>query len=425
MGMDAHLVLAALVFTVWYGYKSRKNMAPLALTFAFLIGCVKMGISPKELILSLPVQIMFNIFAITFFFGFATRNGTLPAVVNRCLYRIQKHTYAVMPLIFLFGFLTALLGAGIYAAAFIAPLAFQTAEETKTKPILAYIATVCGTAAGSNFVSSAGGVVVHGILNNTEYVDQAYQITMNGFLWSLAIECTCFFAAYVLFRGWKCEGILQREKMEMSTVQKKTVTLIAVVAAIVILPGMLASVFQISWFGELGRRLDTGLLMISGGCIASIWKLGDDRKVLSESVPWGTIVILGGVSVLIQVGKSAGLIESLAALVSSHMPVRLIAPVMALIAGLMSMCSSAVSVVIPTLYPLIPPIASSTGVSAPALYAAVFVAATATGASPLSTNGSLALGGCYKEHVRGPLFYQAVPIPFTMLVMIGLICFCV
>ena len=81
----------------------------------------------------------------------------------------------------------------------------------------------------------------------------------------------------------------------------------------------------------------------------------------------------------------------------------------------------AISVVLPTLYPLVPELTKDTGVSAQLMYSVIFVSATITGISPLSTTGSMILGGCKSEKVRSRLFYQVIPLPFILLaVMVGL-----
>ena len=190
---------------------------------------------------------------------------------------------------------------------------------------------------------------------------------------------------------------------------------------VIIIPNFVGELTGNSAIRSLAGRLDVGFVMMIGGCVASVLNLADDRQVLRFQVPWTTLVMLGGVSMLIGVGKEAGLVELLAGLISGHLPKILIAPVLSLSAGLMSVFSSAISVVLPTLYPLVPELTKDTGVSAQLMYSVIFVSATITGISPLSTTGSMILGGCKSEKVRSRLFYQVIPLPFILLaVMVGL-----
>lgn len=93
----AWMVLVAVAVSIIYGYKTQKNIAPPAVTFAFLIGCGVLQLKPKEILSFLPVSILFNVLAITFFFGFAIENGTLAAVTGKILYAMRNHPKWMMP----------------------------------------------------------------------------------------------------------------------------------------------------------------------------------------------------------------------------------------------------------------------------------------------------------------------------------------
>ena len=65
--LPAWMVILATFLTVLYGYKTQKRITPMALTFAFLIGCGVMGLPPKQLLSYAPLNVMFDIMAISFF----------------------------------------------------------------------------------------------------------------------------------------------------------------------------------------------------------------------------------------------------------------------------------------------------------------------------------------------------------------------
>ena len=156
----AWMVLVAVAVSIIYGYKTQKNIAPPAVTFAFLIGCGVLQLKPKEILSFLPVSILFNVLAITFFFGFAIENGTLAAVTGKILYAMRNHPKWMMPAMCLISFLIAMSGAGIATAAFMAPIAFSLSKKIEAHPVAAYTAVAAGTVAGSNFMYSGGGIVV-------------------------------------------------------------------------------------------------------------------------------------------------------------------------------------------------------------------------------------------------------------------------
>ena len=415
------MVLVAVAVSIIYGYKTQKNIAPPAVTFAFLIGCGVLQLKPKEILSFLPVSILFNVLAITFFFGFAIENGTLAAVTGKILYAMRNHPKWMMPAMCLISFLIAMSGAGIATAAFMAPIAFSLSKKIEAHPVAAYTAVAAGTVAGSNFMYSGGGIVVLNLVKESPYTELAFPVTVFSFLLTTAICLIFFFVIYMVFRNGKCVGQVYERPEVLSSVQKKTLALLLIVVLVIIIPNFVGELTGNSAVRSLAGRLDVGFVMMIGGCVASVLNLADDRQVLRFQVPWTTLVMLGGVSMLIGVGKEAGLIELLAGLISGHLPKILIALVLSLSAGLMSVFSSAISVVLPTLYPLVPELTKDTGVSAQLMYSVIFVSATITGISPLSTTGSMILGGCKSEKVRSRLFYQVIPLPFILLaVMVGL-----
>ena len=417
----AWMVLVAVAVSIIYGYKTQKNIAPPAVTFAFLIGCGVLQLKPKEILSFLPVSILFNVLAITFFFGFAIENGTLAAVTGKILYAMRNHPKWMMPAMCLISFLIAMSGAGIATAAFMAPIAFSLSKKIEAHPVAAYTAVAAGTVAGSNFMYSGGGIVVLNLVKESPYTELAFPVTVFSFLLTTAICLIFFFVIYMVFRNGKCVGQVYERPEVLSSVQKKTLALLLIVVLVIIIPNFVGELTGNSAVRSLAGRLDVGFVMMIGGCVASVLNLADDRQVLRFQVPWTTLVMLGGVSMLIGVGKEAGLIELLAGLISGHLPKILIAPVLSLSAGLMSVFSSAISVVLPTLYPLVPELTKDTGVSAQLMYSVIFVSATITGVSPLSTTGSMILGGCKSEKVRSRLYYQVIPLPFILLaVMVGL-----
>lgn len=417
----AWMVLVAVAVSIIYGYKTQKNIAPPAVTFAFLIGCGVLQLKPKEILSFLPVSILFNVLAITFFFGFAIENGTLAAVTGKILYAMRNHPKWMMPAMCLISFLIAISGAGIATAAFMAPIAFSLSKKIEAHPVAAYTAVAAGTVAGSNFMYSGGGIVVLNLVKESPYTELAFPVTVFSFLLTTAICLIFFFVIYIVFRNGKCVGQVYERPEVLSSVQKKTLALLLIVVLVIIIPNFVGELTGNSAIRSLAGRLDVGFVMMIGGCVASVLNLADDRQVLRFQVPWTTLVMLGGVSMLIGVGKEAGLVELLAGLISGHLPKILIAPVLSLSAGLMSVFSSAISVVLPTLYPLVPELTKDTGVSAQLMYSVIFVSATITGISPLSTTGSMILGGCKSEKVRSRLFYQVIPLPFILLaVMVGL-----
>ncbi|MCI9156350.1 MAG: hypothetical protein HFF44_05325 [Lawsonibacter sp.] len=416
--LPAWMVILATFLTVLYGYKTQKRITPMALTFAFLIGCGVMGLPPKQLLSYAPLNVMFDIMAISFFFGFAAENGTLEAVTKRVVHRMRRVRALLLPAMFAVSYIVALSGAGISTPAFMAPIAFAICSEMALRPSAVYAAVACGAVAGSNFMYSGGGIVTLGLVAQAYDMDAAFDVTVKSFLISTVICLAFFLAVYVLQKGWKCKEVPREGEEPLTPVQKKTLLLLAAVVAVVILPPFAAQLTGNPLLSQLSRRLEVGFVMMAGGCTAAVLGLADDGKVLRFHVPWPTIVMLGSMSILIGVGREAGMVDLLAGSISDFLPRTLVAPALALAGGLMSVFSSAISVVLPTMFPMVPQLAGLTGLPPQMLFMAIFVSSTLTGTSPLSTMGSMTLGGCDRDEDRSRLFYQVILYPFLLLAIV-------
>lgn len=419
--LPAWMVILATFITVLYGYKTQKRITPMALTFAFLIGCGVMGLQPKQLLSYAPLNVMFDIMSISFFFGFAAENGTLEAVTKRIVHRMRKVRAFLLPVLFAVSYVVALSGAGISTPAFMAPIAFAICSEMALRPSAVYAAVACGAVAGSNFMYSGGGIVTLGLVAQACGMDVAFDVTVVSFLISTVICLAFFLLIYCIQRGWQCNEVPQEKEPPLTSVQRKTLVLLILVVAVVIIPPFAAQLTGNQLLGQLARRLEVGFVMMAGGCIAAVLGLADDGRVLRFHVPWPTIVMLGSMSILIGVGREAGMVDLLAGLISDFLPRTLVAPALALAAGLMSVFSSAISVVLPTMFPMVPQLAQLTGLPPQMLFMAIFVSSTLTGTSPLSTMGSMVLGGCDRDEDRSQLFYQVILYPFIMLAIVVLL----
>ena len=162
--------------------------------------------------------------------------------------------------------------------------------------------------------------------------------------------------------------------------------------------------------------MDIGLIASIFSVIALLLKLGDERKAMA-SVPWGTLIMICGVGMLISVAIKAGTIDVLASWIGGSIPPILVPVVFGVVAAFMSLFSSTLGVVTPALFPMVLPIAQAMGLEPMVLFIAIVVGAQATSISPFSSGGSLILGSCTSEQSRATLFpqllFKAAPIGFV------------
>ena len=136
-----------------------------------------------------------------------------------------------------------------------------------------------------------------------------------------------------------------------------------------------------------------------------LFHVAEDGACL-KSLPWGTIVMVLSVGALMNIVDAAGGIDLLSNTLSSIMTPFTATPFMGISAGLLSMVSSALGVVYPTMMPMSVDIAAEVGgnVNPVALMAAVGAGGSLSGVSPLSTGGALILAalGTAKKDFTGP-----------------------
>ena len=148
----------------------------------------------------------------------------------------------------------------------------------------------------------------------------------------------------------------------------------------------------------VGFQYDVGLVSFLLALILILLKVGNEKTAIKK-IPWGVLILILGVSVLMSVTKAMGGIDLLADILASMMNDTTASPIMGLTAGLMSWFSSANGVVFPTLIPTVTKIAADVGgnITATELIIAIVGGATVAGISPLSTGGSLILAAYSQE----------------------------
>jgi hypothetical protein len=78
-------------------------------------------------------------------------------------------------------------------------------------------------------------------------------------------------------------------------------------------------------------------------------------------------------------------------------------------------------VVMPTLYPIVPILASSTGLSPAVFFSIITLAAAVTGVSPISSGGGLVLPAIRDEEEKNKIFKQLLVLPFASLAVIAVL----
>ncbi len=420
--MYIFLAALAIILCIALEWKWHINMGLTAAVCAFLIGVFGLGMAPAALKNTMPIKIIFPIVAITTFYGFAMENGTLVKVVHHLVYRF-RNARSLMPIL-LFVMCSALGVAGMDAGsigAIMAPIAMSIVA-LGDQPLLPYaLSVMLGAGIGSNYMFAAGGVIMRGMVEETVFADSAFGISMTIFVHNIISSSILIALILLLFRGsGKAIDLDKPEPLDKK--QKTNLWLIFLFILVVAVPAILGELTGSPVLKGLAKKLDVAFMALIFALISSFLKLGNVSNIIKTRIPWKTLFMVSGITMLIGVASQAGMTEFLAQLLGGSLPRWLTIPMVTLIAGIMSFFSSAISVVIPTMFPMVPEIAAVSGLNPGICFTAIALGSAITATSPFSTGGSIVLGSCMDEKKRERLMFEMLISAFVMLACIIVYC---
>lgn len=410
------LILCAIILAIALGYRTNINTGFFGIVFAYIIGTFYLGIKSGDIIKMWPISIFFVILAISLFYNFAMTNGTLEKLAQHMLYRTRKVPKLLPFAIFIAATILAALGAGFFAVmAFFTPITMLLCRKTGLSPLIGALAVNYGALCGNNFMISPGGVVFIGLMNQAGYEAVSYGFEFQIFLASFVVPIVVL-SLLILFNTRK-KGNADVVEISLpeafNAVQKKTLALVVSMIVVVLIFPILHIIFpQVGLIKTLDKAIDVGLVAVVFAVLALLMNLGDEKEVIKK-VPWGTLIMICGVGMLISVAIKAGTVKLIAGFVTDTIPAPVVPIVMAAIGGFMSFFSSTMGVVTPALFPLVPNLAEASGIDAAVLFSAIVIGAQATAISPFSSGGSLVLSTVSEEErvdMFGKLIFRGVPI---------------
>lgn len=410
------LMLMALAVSIGLGYKTKINIGFFTITFAYLIGCFGMGLKPSEVIELWPVKIFFTILSVTLFYNFALANGALEKLASHLLYKCRKFPQFLPLAIFFAATVIAGLGAGFYTVlAFMAPITLLLCKKTNMNMIIGGMAANYGALAGANFMTSQSGIIFRSLMENTGISSQTAFSYSSGIFISTLIIPIAVLGIYTLWNRKSNSIVIEDQKPEpFDKKQKQSIFLIVLMMSIVLIFPILHLVFpDAKTISFLNSKIDIAFLAITFSLISLLMKLADEKKVVAL-VPWGTLIMICGVGMLIALGVKLGIIATLSEWLANNVPVWVIPVLLCLISAIMSVFSSTLGVVAPTLFPIVPALALTSGLNPLVLFICIVVGAQSTAISPFSSGGSLIMASAPadidKTKFFNQLLFKAIPV---------------
>ncbi len=410
----AALSLLALVVAILVSCFTSINVGFLSIALAFLIGHFAAGLGVSEILSGFPSSLFLTLVGVTLLFSQASVNGTLEKVAKR-LVRLARGNRGVIPIVFFV--LALVLGAsgagGIAAAALLAPVAMRVAGEAAIGGFLMTIMLANGSNAGTFSPIAPTGIIANNLMSEAGLAGMAWPNFFN----TLAAQSFVAFAGYFLLGGVKLfrDHAAQRrdeaqhiagERLEpFDRSQKLTLAVIGTLIVAVVLFGVHVG---------MGGFVAAVVLSVAGAA--------NEPKAI-KAMPWGVILMVCGVAVLIGVMDKTGGMELFTALLASMAGQAYITGVMAFVTGVISAYSSSSGVVLPAFLPTIPGLVENLPGANPLMIAySVNVGAHLVDVSPLSTIGALCLACADPREDRHKLFAKLMAWGWSMAVVGAVVC---
>ncbi len=413
------------------------NVGFLGIAFGIIVGGVFAGTPASKVMNAFPLSLFMILVGVTFLFGMAQTNGTMEKLTAYSI-RACKGNTALVPIIIyiLATFITTIGPGNIAGCALMAPVAMAIASKVKMPAFLMTLLVVgaCNGAAFSPFAPT--GIISNGIIAKcapelgipADYLNTlAWKIHFNSTIAQGFVNIGGFFVMGGLkwIREQKGAALdideLAPKPEPFNAAQKTTLLLVAILIILVVVPGlpgvkgtlpkyitnMLSNVGSISFVLSI-------ILMLTGY---------GDSKAAVKVMPWSVIMMVCGVSVLIDVMDKAGGLNFLVEVMAYVAGPTTICFWTAFVPAIISAYSSSSGVVMPMFLPMTPGLVELTGGDPVSIISAIDVGSHLVDTSPLSTLGALCIASAGEEEDKGVLFRKLLIWGLSMSIVSGIVCY--
>lgn len=388
----AWISVGALAAAIALSCFSPINVGVLSIALAWIIGVYLGGMTVKQVAAGFPVDLFLTLAGVTLLFAQAQVNGTLEKISLHAV-RLCRGNAALLPLMFfLLAAALASMGPGnIATAALLAPAAMAAAGRTRIPSFLMAIMVGNGANSGSLSPIAPTGIIVNGLMERIGLRDFELTNWWNNF----AAHAAVALLGYLLFGGL---SLFQRHSVdsiadtEAPPLDKRQWITLATIAGLVI--------------GALFFRINIGMAAFAGAAALALLRASDDGEAIRK-MPWSTLLMVSGVTVLIGILEKTEGVELFAGLIARISTRESATAVVAFVTGLVSVYSSTSGVVLPAFLPTIPALIQKLGGGdALALASSMNIGGHLVDVSPLSTIGALCIAGVTSYEESRLLFYK-------------------
>ncbi len=430
-------ILALVVLVAISCVNEDLNVGFLGIGFAIIVGGVWGGMTGAKVMGSFPLSLFMILAGVTFLFGMAQTNGTMEKLTAYSV-RVCKGNTALIPLIIfvLTTFVTTIGPGNIAGCALMAPVAMAIATRVNMPAFLMTLLVV-GASNGAAFSPFAPT----GIISNGLIAKMAPQLglpadSLTSLAWKVHFNSEVA-QAFVNIGGFFVMGGLAWMKAQkgaeldidelapkpepFNKAQITTLILVGILILLVVVPGLpgikgtlpKTLTNMLSNVGSISFVLSIVLMLTGYG----------DSKAAVKVMPWGVIMMVCGVSVLIDVMDKAGGLKFLVDIIGSVSGPTTVNFWVSFVPAIISAYSSSSGVVMPMFLPMVPGLKEITGGDAIAMISSINVGSHLVDTSPLSTLGALCIASAGDHEDKGKLFRKLLIWGLSMSVVSGIVCY--
>jgi di/tricarboxylate transporter len=400
----ALLSLFALLVAISLSIATRVNVGLIAIAFAWLIGVYVADLGADAVMRGFPATLFLTLAGVTLLFAAAEDNGTLERLAQRALSFARGDSRVVLVLLFVISGVIASVGPGaLVTVALVAPIAMATGERAGLPPFLTALMVANGANAGNLSPISAVGIIVNTRMAEAGLPGHEARVWFANFAVHLVVSA----AGYLLLGGYRRFGAATDAEVSpantpFSMQQRITMAIIA------------------AWIaGVLLFKLNVGLSAFAAIAQLVLFRAAQDRNAFKR-VPWGVIVMVCGVSLLISVLEATKGMDLFTSLLARFATPATINGVIAFVTGAISTWSSTSGVVYPAFLPTVPGIVQHLGGGdALAIALSINIGAALVDVSPLSTSGALCLAAAPVDAAGAAKLFRNLMIWGFSMVLVG------
>ena len=405
----AWISVGALIIAVTLSMVTTINVGIVCLAFAWIVGVLLGGMSVSDILGGFPTPLFVTLVGVTLLFSMARGNGTLERVTERAVRLCRGHT-GVLPIMFFFLALgLSTIGPGsIGSAALLAPPAMAVAARTGISFFLMAVMIGNGALAGSLSPFSPTGVVANSVMARMGFPGLEWTTFINNILGHTLVA----FGGYAMLGGVR---LFRRNQGAVAVVEPPSqpldwrhwLTITLIVALLV---------------GVIGFEFEVGMTALTAAAILSFARAADEKEAILR-MPWGVILMVTGVTVLIELLEKTQGLDLFTDLLVRLSTTDSVTAVVAFVTGVVSVYSSTSGVVLPAFLPPVPGIVERLGGLDPiAVASAMNLGSHLVDLSPLSTTGALCLAGVPAGVDPQGLFNKLLAWGLSMTVVGAVLC---